>query len=233
MYLLKISFLIAVLVIQYALIPSHGMGVGVSISPPTPSVEIEGNLHLRQALNAQSDEEIITILQAEMATKGIDQLIAELAQKLTISDMEKLYSILIQQEQMEPLALRLWEFRDQRVKLESASLLADPRIIFIAKSKEIPAAFWMGLSDGSFWKVDPSHMGGDDPLLQKILINSLLGDYVIKRDGSENLLFPQLVEVRTFPVGGFFGYMEVEEIEQGVSLKGKDVYYLGIGGFFK
>lgn len=221
MHLLKLSFLIAFIVMNFAT-----YGVGVSPSPPTPSVEVEGNLHLRQALNVQSDEEIIPMLLSEMETKGMDQVISDLGQKLTISDMDKLYAILIQQEQMEPFALRLWEFRNQRVKLESAPLFGDPRVILVAKSKEIPAEFWMGLSDGSFWKVDPSHLGGDDPLLQKILINSLLGNYVIKQD-------PLTFEVRTFPQAKFAGKLHVEEMKQGMNLEGKEVYYLGIGGFVK
>lgn len=204
-----------------------GVGVSPSPAPPPPPVQVD-NQQLWQLYNVGSDEELTAILLKEVESKGIEQVILELNSKLSVSDMKKLYAILILDPQAEPLALRLWEQLDQKARIETVSVCAVdlPKIILIAKSKQAPTEFWMGLSDGTFWEVDSSHLGGDDPFLQKVMINSMLGNYIHKAE-------PTLFEVMDFSSCNFYGLMIVKEMAQGVNFEGKDVYFLGHGGFVK
>jgi hypothetical protein len=225
MQILRVFSLICIM--QFVLLsPSYGIGAELSLMPPSVQPLPPQNQHLWELFNVGSDEDLTALLLQDLETKGIGQVILELNAKLTMSDMKKLYSILIGEASTEPLALRLWEFTEQKEKIESVPLYGDPRVILIAKSKQVPFEFWIGLSDGSFWQVEPYHMGGDDPFLQKIMINALLGNYIMKAD-------PALFEVRQFPKGEFAGLLNVKEMEQGVNLEGKDVYFLAHDGFMK
>lgn len=208
-------------------------GVGVSPSPaPPPPVYVDDQQVdeqlLRQVLAADPNEDLTAFFLQEVKSKGLDKVISELNDKLTVRLMEKLYSILILDPQAEPLALRLLDLKDQKARIEGVSVCAEnlPKIILIAKSKTSPTEFWMGLSDGTFWEVDSSHLGGDDPFLQKLMINSMLGNYIHKAE-------PTLFEVMDFSSCNFYGLMIVKEMAQGTSFEGKDVYFLGQGGFVK
>lgn len=215
---------ISVLLLQFALF------AGVVPMPPTPAPPQPAPLPMEQPLwqvwNVNSNEELIALIIQEVNSKGIDQVILELNSKLTLAQMKKLFEILNHEEYTDSLAQSLWQFIEQKEKIESVPLCGDPRVVMVAKSKEMPTEFWMGLSDGSFWKVAADHLGADDPFLQKILINSLLGNYIHKADAT-------FFEVLRFPGCEFSGFMNVEQMKQGVILEGKDVYFLGHGGFVK
>lgn len=196
-------------------------GVGIDLLPPPPPVYVEEN-PLFQKLNASSDEEIRALLLQEVQEKGMKQVILGLNQKLSLSDMKSLFAILNKEAATEALAEKLWKFIQQKAKIETISD-CNPRIMTIVKSKQTPTQFWVGLSDGTSWQVEPYHMGGDDPAMQEIMINSLLGDCV--------QVYDNLFEVTPFPDGGPASLMHVQKIEQGMNLEGNDVYFLGWGGF--
>lgn len=216
-----------ILMLQLTLLAAvHG---GVNLDPsPSPIQTLEPEQRLWQLFNVGSDEELITFFLREVGVKGIEQVILELNGKLTVSDMEKLYDILIKDAQAEPLALRLWEQKEQKARVETVSpcQAEDLRIHLIIKTKHSPTAFWMVLSDGSVWEVDPIHLGGDDPFLQKLLINSMLGNYVRKAE-------PTQFEIIHFLNCQFLGFMNVKEMGGEVNFEGKDIYFLGMEGFVK
>ena len=197
MKLLKLLILTAVLLSA----PIYSQ-VNLSPSPDIPSQPVLDFNQLKEWISNGSNDEIIAWFGQEIVNKTPEKIVSEFATTLTIDELNKLYAILIEttdQEWTEGLALKIRELRDQKVKVETPPLCEHPRVVLIAQSREA-AEFWIILSDGSSWSVEPSHFGGDNHQLHRVMINSILGDYVVKHSHSSgNQDYPYLFETLSFP----------------------------------